>query len=66
MRAGVRIFAAEGVLTRAAVEPDARSQESIELAGEGPVDPRLDVFRDFINSLDVDVEGEHREGPAPE
>jgi bifunctional DNase/RNase len=66
VRAGVRIFAAEGVLTRAAVEPDARSQESIELAGEGPVDPRLDVFRDFINSLDVDVEGEHREGPTPE
>ena len=63
VRAGVRIYAAESVLTRAAVEPDARSQELIQLAGEGPVDPRLDVFRDFINSLDVDVEGEHREGP---
>jgi len=24
------------------------------------VDPRLDVFRDFVNSLDVDAEGESR------
>ena len=30
------------------------------------VDPRLDVFRDFVNSLEADAEGEHREGPAPE
>ena len=69
VRAGVRIFAAESVLTRAAVEPDSRSREALELTGElgsAPVDPRLDVFRDFVNSLGVDAEGEHREGPAPE
>lgn len=67
VRAGVRIFAAEDVLSRAAVEPASRSADSIELAGGlGPlgVDPRLDVFRDFVNSLNA--EGETREGPAPE
>ncbi|HXG27117.1 MAG TPA: bifunctional nuclease family protein [Candidatus Binatia bacterium] len=26
----------------------------IEQVGGGPVDPRLDMFRDFVNSLDVD------------
>ena len=69
VRAGVRIFAADTVMARAAVEPDARSREAISLTGEpgtGPVDPRLDVFRDFVNSLGVDAEGEHREGPAPD
>ncbi len=66
VRAGVRIFAAEAVLTRAAVEPDSRSPETLELGGEVSTDPRLEVFRDFVNSLEVDVEGEHREGPAPE
>ena len=69
VRAGVRIFAAETVLTRAAVEPEARSGEALEMTGElgsTPADPRLEVFRDFVNSLEVDVEGEHREGPAPE
>ena len=67
VRAGVRIFAAEAVLTRAAVEPDSRSSEGLELTGSLGLpggDPRLEVFRDFVNSLDVD--GEHREGPAPE
>ena len=29
-------------------------------------DPRLDVFREFVNSLGVDQEGEKREGPTPE
>jgi bifunctional DNase/RNase len=69
VRAGVRIYAAEAVLTRAAVEPETRSAEELEMTGElGPTgsDPRLEVFRDFVNSLEVDVEGEHREGPAPE
>jgi bifunctional DNase/RNase len=69
VRAGVRIYAAEAVLTRAAVEPESRSAEELEMTGElGPTgsDPRLEVFRDFVNSLEVDVEGEHREGPAPE
>ena len=67
VRAGVRIFAAETVLHRAAMRPESRSGDAIGLTGElGPVgvDPRLDVFRDFVNSLDA--EGETREGPAPE
>jgi hypothetical protein len=34
--------------------------EPIESTGEGPVDPRLDVFREFVNSLDVDQEQEGR------
>src|SRR5205085_4696552 len=34
VRAGVRIFAAEAVLTRAAVEPEARSGEALEMTGE--------------------------------
>jgi len=32
----------------------------LETTGERIVDPRLDVFRDFVNSLDVDPEGESR------
>ena len=32
----------------------------LEATGERMVDPRLDVFRDFVNSLDADAEGESR------
>ena len=39
-------------------EGDAGS--TLEATGENIVDPRLDVFRDFVNSLDVDAEGESR------
>jgi bifunctional DNase/RNase len=36
-------------------EPRRRRARPIEnVGGEGPVDPRLDMFRDFINSLEVD------------
>lgn len=36
-------------------EGRARRGRPIEsVGGEGPVDPRLDMFRDFINSLEVD------------
>jgi bifunctional DNase/RNase len=66
VRAGVRIFASEAVLTRAAVEPEARSVESLEMTGEVSADPRLEVFRDFVNSLEVDPETEQREGPSPD
>jgi bifunctional DNase/RNase len=65
VRAGVRIFASEAVLTRAAVEPEARGVEALEMTGGISADPRLDVFRDFVNSLGADMEGETREGPAP-
>jgi uncharacterized protein len=68
VRAGVRIFAADSVLDQAALGGDAGIGDDIEGAegstleatGENLVDPRLDVFRDFVNSLDVDAEGEGR------
>jgi hypothetical protein len=35
---------------------------TLESTGERIVDPRLDVFRDFVNSLDVEPEaGEDRQ-----
>ena len=68
VRAGVRIFAADSVLEQAALGGDhgiADDEEggegsTLETTGERLVDPRLDVFRDFINSLDPDAEGEGR------
>jgi uncharacterized protein len=62
VRAGSRIFAADVVLAQAAVQPGDTSEGSsggppLETTGETVVDPRLDVFRDFVNSLDVDLEG---------
>ena len=53
VRSGVRIFASSAVLDRAGVEPEMREDE------------KLEVFREFVNSLDVDLEGGHRDGPAP-
>ncbi len=68
VRAGVRIFAADAVLEQAALGGDGGMGDDIEgtvgstleATGENLVDPRLDVFRDFVNSLDVDAEGEGR------
>lgn len=54
VRTGVRIFASREVLDRAGVEPETQ------------VDEKLEVFREFVNSLDVDLEEEHREGPGSE
>ena len=67
VRAGARIYASEAVLDRAGVSPDAAVVASLggELEeGAEPGDPRLAVFREFVNSLDVDPES--REGPSPE
>ncbi|MDX6655093.1 MAG: uncharacterized protein QOH18_2500 [Solirubrobacterales bacterium] len=71
VRTGGRIFASELVLEQAALgagEGDDESTEidpegsSLESTGEQVVDPRLDVFRDFVNSLDVDPgSGESRQ-----
>ena len=66
VRAGVRIFAADSVLEQAALggeglgEGEGDEGSTLEATGENIVDPRLDVFRDFVNSLDVDAEGEGR------
>jgi uncharacterized protein len=51
VRTGVRIFAATEVLDRAGVEPEIREDE------------KLEVFREFVNSLDIDLEG-GRENPG--
>jgi bifunctional DNase/RNase len=73
VRTGGRIFASEAVLEQAALGGDGApgvddptgemnvEGSPLESTGEKIVDPRLDVFRDFVNSLDVDPEtGEGR------
>jgi hypothetical protein len=62
VRTGVRIYAAEEVLDRAGVEGDQAG------ADDEPVDDeRLSVFREFVNSLDVEPgTDEAREGPPRE
>jgi bifunctional DNase/RNase len=61
VRTGVRIYAAESVLDRAGVEADTDGEtEEVD-------DERLSVFRDFVNSLDVESgNDEAREGPPRE
>jgi bifunctional DNase/RNase len=63
VRAGGRIFVAESVLDQAALgadggvgddEGEGTAGIALESTGEQIVDPRLDVFRDFVNSLDID------------
>jgi bifunctional DNase/RNase len=74
VRTGGRIFASEAVLEAAALGGDGGAEgesgevdasgSALESTGETVVDPRLDVFRDFVNSLDVDPEtGEGRTRP---
>ena len=65
VRSGVRIYAAESVLDQAGLGGDSGLDDeegeegaaALESTGEKIVDPRLDVFRDFVNSLDVDLGG---------
>jgi len=66
VRTGARIFATVALMDQAALgadgpglsdetsDPDRR----LESLGGGVVDPRLDMFRDFVNSLDMDPGGE--------
>ncbi len=66
VRTGVRIYAAEAVLDRAGVEGDRAGDDDDEPGDE----ERLSVFREFVNSLDVEPgtdearEGPPREGPG--
>jgi bifunctional DNase/RNase len=68
VRSGVPIYAATSVLAQAALGGDAGIADddegglgaALESTGEGVVDPRLDVFREFVNSLDADAEGDSR------
>ena len=66
VRVGAPIFAVPSVLDQAALGADGGLGEEgeeggfLESTGEAVVDPRLDVFRDFINSLDMDQDTEGR------
>ena len=67
VRVGVPIFAvAVGPRPGRRSAPTAGSARRARRArcsrstGEGIVDPRLDVFRDFVNSLEVDPDSENR------
>jgi uncharacterized protein len=65
VRTGVPIFCSEAVLEQASLGRDGGLGDDIETGddptleatGERLVDPRLDVFRDFVNSLEADAEG---------
>ena len=71
VRSGIRIFAAVAVLAQAGLRGEAvadneegvaESGAALETTGETIVDPRLDVFRDFVNSLETDPGSDPREG----
>jgi bifunctional DNase/RNase len=65
VRAGCPVFAADAVLAQAGVQPGEGEAPGgappgghpLETTGETIVDPRLDVFREFVNSLDNEAEG---------
>ena len=66
VRVGAPIFAVPSVLDLAGLGADGGLGEDgdegglLESTGENVVDPRLDVFRDFVNSLDVEPDTENR------
>ena len=66
VRVGAPIYASVAVLDQAALGADGglgrggRRGPILESTGERIVDPRLDVFRDFVNSLDADQDAEGR------
>ena len=59
VRTGSTIYVDERVLDEAGVEPDAGEEGSED-------DERLTVFREFVNSLDVDLESGEKGPPAEE
>jgi bifunctional DNase/RNase len=69
VRLGAPIYAAPEVLDQAALNADVAGEDEDLPLGDGPEstgeripDARLDVFREFVNSLDVEDRGEGR-GP---
>jgi uncharacterized protein len=61
VRTGSPIYADERVLDEAGVEPDSTEE------GTAEEEERLAVFREFVNSLDVDLPGQGGEsGSSPE
>ncbi len=61
VRTGLPIYVDERVLDEAGVEPDAS-----EDGEEGEDEERLAVFREFVNSLDVDLESGEKGPPTEE
>lgn len=59
VRTGSPIYVDERVLDEAGVEPDGTEED-------GPDDEKLAVFREFVNSLDVDLESGEKGPPADE
>lgn len=59
VRTGSTIYVDERVLDEAGVEPDHEEDSQLD-------EEKLSVFRDFINSLDVDLEGGEKGPPAEE
>ena len=59
VRTGSTIYVDERVLDEAGVEPESNGEL-------GPDDQKLAVFRDFVNSLDVDIEGGEKGPPGEE
>ena len=59
VRTGSTIYVDERVLDEAGVEPDS-------LGGDEDGDEKLAVFREFVNSLDVDLEGGEKGPPTEE
>ncbi len=64
VRVGARIFVLAAVLEQAALGADGGLGDDDEgtpgilgSGGDRVVDPRLDVFREFVNSLDTEAEG---------
>jgi len=77
VRAGVPIYVSESVLDQAGVKMDAETEETeeelhhaegevAEEPGPGPDDERLSIFRQFIETLDMDDldKGKGKEGPS--
>ena len=66
VRVGAPIFAVPSVLDQAGLGADGGLGDEgeggmLESTGEQIVDPRLDVFREFVNSLDVEPDTEDRQ-----
>jgi uncharacterized protein len=69
VRTGARIFAATSVLDLAGLGADTNLGDddddlgsALESTGDRVPDARLDMFRDFVNSLDMDQGGEGQRG----
>jgi bifunctional DNase/RNase len=66
VRTGARIFATVALMGQAGLGEGSPglsddmpgADRPLEAPGGGPADPRLDMFRDFVNSLDTDPGGE--------